>query len=257
VTDSSVKEIIGSQTSLPLFLNELNDKPGIHIYDGESDEDFKRLGSVIGKERLHLSAGCAAFAPYLAEIIGFERRAVPPGVLKKGLIVLSGSLHPVTIAQVGYSEQKGMKRYTLSAEQKVHLGSDTQKREAFVSEITDTYTKEGAVLIDVGTETVADQRDSGEPVKDTIAHSMGELFKSILDEGVEATYMCIGGDTLQALFRVTGISAITPVREVLPGVVLARFVYQGKERLIITKSGGFGTENVIELLWNECKGSGA
>ena len=87
VTDSSVKEIIGSQTSLPLFLNELNDKPGIHIYDGESDEDLKRLGLALGKERLHLSAGCAAFAPILAEIIGFERRRVPPAVLKKGLIV--------------------------------------------------------------------------------------------------------------------------------------------------------------------------
>ena len=84
MTDSSVKEIIGSQTSLPLFLNELNDKPGIHIYDGESDEDLTRLGSAIGKARLHLSAG---FAPILAEIIGFKRRRVPPAVLKKGLIV--------------------------------------------------------------------------------------------------------------------------------------------------------------------------
>ena len=146
--------------------------------------------------------------------------------------------------------------FTLSAGQKIHLGSDRQRREAFVQEVTDTYNKEGALLIDVGTETVADGPGSGEPLKDTIAHSMSELFKSILDEGVEATWMCVGGDTLQALFRVTGISAIIPLREILAGVVLARFVYQGKEGHIITKSGGFGKENVIELLWNECKGSG-
>ena len=96
--------------------------------------------------------------------------------------------------------------FTLSAEQKIHLGSDRQRREAFVQEVTDTYNKEGALLIDVGTETVADQRDSGEPVKDTIAHSMGELFKSILDEGVEATWMCVGGwyDVVVAMYHDQG-----------------------------------------------------
>jgi len=36
-----------------------------------------------------------------------------------------------------------------------------------------------------------------------------------------------------------------PLTEVFPGVVLSRVVLHGRPRLVITKSGGFGTETLL------------
>ena len=75
---SSVTEIIGAQSKTPVVLHEAGapgeepPRPGIQVYDAETDGDLLRIGRVLGKEGLRLSAGCAGFASVLAELLELE-----------------------------------------------------------------------------------------------------------------------------------------------------------------------------------------
>ena len=59
-----------------------------------------------------------------------------------------------------------------------------------------------------------------------------------------------GGDTLlQCLARLGG-QEIEPLLELSPGVVLSKCRLAGRERMIISKSGGFGGETLLTDLRN-------
>ena len=54
-----------------------------------------------------------------------------------------------------------------------------------------------------------------------------------------------GGDTLLQGMNAMQVYRMLPLAEVFPGVVLSRVVLHGRERLIMTKSGGFGAESLL------------
>ena len=54
-----------------------------------------------------------------------------------------------------------------------------------------------------------------------------------------------GGDTLLQCMNSVGARELEPVCELESGIVLARFTYQGRTRYVITKSGGFGQEDLL------------
>ena len=60
--------------------------------------------------------------------------------------------------------------------------------------------------------------------------------------------MCVGGDTLLELMGAVGVNELVPVCEVEKGVVLTTFTYRGKTYYIMTKSGGFGEEDLLVRL---------
>ena len=57
--------------------------------------------------------------------------------------------------------------------------------------------------------------------------------------------MIIGGDTLLGFMDAIGCRELTPLREVLPGVVEAGFTYRGELHSVLSKSGGFGQEDIL------------
>ena len=107
---SSVAEIIAAQSEVPVALHGLAEtasagRPGIHVYDAESDSDLLRIGQRLGREGLRLSAGCAGFAAALAEIL--DLRGAPPVLpdLVPALFVACGSVNPVTLRQMAEAEE--------------------------------------------------------------------------------------------------------------------------------------------------------
>lgn len=253
VRSSRVQEIIASQSKVDVFLNPADGERGIHVYDASTDEDLRAYGERFGAENLFLSAGCAGFAPVLADAIGIKAAVLPEVKLTEGLFVISGSLNPVSTKQVAYAEQKGIPRFILSGEQKTNPAWFEHQGASLVEQMIEARKSAGSCLVDVGTGDISESKGiSGDALRDTISTSIGHLFKSVLDKGIDATLMCIGGDTLQALFRVAGISEISPVREMMQGVVLSMIKYKEKQYHLLTKSGGFGIENVIVELRNQC-----
>ena len=66
--------------------------------------------------------------------------------------------------------------------------------------------------------------------------------------GVHRRILIIGGDTLLALMDELNCAAITPLCEPDRGVVLFELEYAGETRRIMSKSGGFGAEDLLTRL---------
>ena len=70
-------------------------------------------------------------------------------------------------------------------------------------------------------------------------------MEQLLRLGLEATILVTGGDTLLAFMEHIGQSALIPIGELAPGVVLFQIEYRKKRYNIISKSGGFGSADLL------------
>ena len=81
-----------------------------------------------------------------------------------------------------------------------------------------------------------------------IAETMGKILKALLDHGTEATLLITGGDTLLAGMNQLGQEELIPIREITSGVVLSQIHYCGNTYSLLSKSGGFGTKDLLAQL---------
>ena len=59
--------------------------------------------------------------------------------------------------------------------------------------------------------------------------------------------LCIGGDTLMGLMAQLPAAELVPLAEPVPGAVLSRVILEdGAARAILTKSGGFGSRELLD-----------
>ena len=261
VTASSLEEIIAAQSKRPVVLHRLGEaaesRPGIQVYDSETDGDLLRIGRALGREGLTLSAGCAGFAAVLAELL--ELNGPPPGrpELVPALFVACGSVNPVTLRQMEAAEAAGFPRVHLTPEQKLEPGwLETPDCAAAAAAWLEAAGEEKRFILDVNDlpgrdDTAAYAREhrlSTEDLRVRISSQLGRLVQRLLDGGLDATLLCTGGDTLLALTRAVGAAELLPVCELDAGAVLTEFVYQGKPYHIISKSGGFGGADLFVRL---------
>ena len=94
---------------------------------------------------------------------------------------------------------------------------------------------------------------SVDEVRLNISRSVTGAAKNLLDLGLNARLMCVGGDTLLALMQAVKVSELIPICELSKGVVLTSFIYRGKIYYIMTKSGGFGEADLLVRLANNTK----
>ena len=78
-----------------------------------------------------------------------------------------------------------------------------------------------------------------------ISGSVGQMFGALFGSEHLGTLLLTGGDTLLQCMNSVGARELEPVCELESGIVLARFTYQGRTRYVITKSGGFGQEDLL------------
>ncbi len=255
---SDVGKIVGAQTDKSVMLctrSYIPEGTGIQIFDAEADADLEEIADRLGDPGLYLSAGCAGFASVLADRLGL--RGEKPRCTRKmnSLLLVCGSLNPVTMRQMDLAEQAGYPRIRLTPAQKLDLGwLDTEPGQRELRRWA-ALAEEGLCIVDVnGLETGATDRYGaehgipGEEVRFRIAGNLGELIRRLLDQGLRSTLMCTGGDTLLAVMRSLGVLELTPFEELAPGVVLTSFMYKGREHEIISKSGGFGDPDLLCML---------
>ena len=240
---SDVGEIIASTT----------DRQGITVYDAETDGDMVNIAGRLGHKGLRLTAGCAGFAGVLAHVLGYHGKAQEPRDMPAKFVKLCGSVNPVTRAQMDYAREQGFVYHALSPEQKLNPSwpgspecSEAARRwiEEFSSahaildandpsetEATNAYIHEHSLTI--------------EQVRVNISRAIAGAGKALMDEGLDARLMCVGGDTLLALMEAVGVHELVPVCEEELGVVLTSFTYSRKKYYIMTKSGGFGEKELL------------
>ncbi|MBQ6666076.1 MAG: four-carbon acid sugar kinase family protein [Synergistaceae bacterium] len=246
VRHSDVNEIITSQT----------DKKGIHVYDAETYGDMIAIAGRLGHSGLRLTAGCAGFAGVLAHVLGFHGKGGNVPEMPERFFMVCGSVNPVTCGQVKYARDNGFKYVCLSAEQKLSPtwpGSPecVETARKWLAEISGTNAILDANNPDEAAETEEYIRSHGldiETVRVNISRAVTGAAMAMIDGGLDARIMCVGGDTLLALMGYAGVSELVPICEIERGVVLTSFVYKGKTYYIMTKSGGFGEEDLLVKL---------
>lgn len=259
VRHSRVSDILAEQTDVPAVHRRAGDpagdEPGIQVFDAATDDDLLQIGWQLGTAGVHLSAGCAGFAQVLAGLLALDGAAPDSPKLRSPFFVVCGSVNPVTLRQLDAAQQSGFPRFQLLPEQKL-LPEWLESRDCSKSVQTwlEAACRTGRCILDSNDprEDSTAARDFAsqhgmdiEQVRVRISAALGSLMKQLLDNGLEATLMCTGGDTLLALMRTVNVAELTPVCELATGVVLTKFVYRGKPYDIISKSGGFGAPDLL------------
>ena len=260
VTKSRVKDILSEQTDAPVHVHSerrAGSGAGIHIYDAETEEDLVAIaGSLKESGAFNLIAGCSGMAAAVPDMLDLKGSIHNEIKLMPGLLVVCGSTNLVTRRQIAYAESSGFMHLNLSPDQT--LTPDWVKsidEEEFARCCISDFAKGGRVIIDSNdalegaTEAYAKEHCLGqEDIRRGISNCLGTILRDMLDEGLKATMLLTGGDTLLAFMKQIGESQLTPIRELSAGVVLSKVNYKGTDYPVISKSGGFGQESLLTEL---------
>lgn len=257
VLDDDISVLLSRQCSVPTRVisreeagSTLRDTVGpvIRIYDAETSEDMRRAVSrLLSDGQTHLLAGCAGLAQALAgELSG---SASSPGRPSEHdpLLVVCGSVNNVSARQLDYAESRGFERVHLPMEFLLGEGDDpilgtiAEKCAASVPLMLDTFTTAEEASANISPEELEERRQR-------ISRRLGGLIRELMNCGVHRRILIIGGDTLLALMDELNCASITPLYEPDRGVVLFELEYAGETRRIMSKSGGFGSEDLLTRL---------
>lgn len=259
VHSSQVKEIIRSQSSVHTHLmgSAVPDvlPQGILIYDSATDENLKQIAQTLKRRgELNLLAGCAGFASVLPDLLDLDRiePQLPP--IPQKLLVICGSINPITLRQLDEMQQAGALRIQLTPEQKLDDSWLTSPNGLQVTSEWMAQLKDAPLAIVEGNQTGegdATQRCAArmgmdlEQVRTQISRTMGRVLERLLSLGLDATVLVTGGDTLLAFLQRVGQDKVIPLGELAPGVVLSQIEYRRKKYAILSKSGGFGSNRLL------------
>lgn len=275
VTRSRVCELIAQQSDVPTTsLPPLDaDSPlpcqqGIVVMDASTEEQLLCAGRrLMEAGKLRLMAGCAGFAAVLPEILGLGEDARPEVPrLDRRLLVLCGSVNPITVRQLGVAEAAGFLHLHMTPRQQLEAGYwDTEEGKAQLARWTRMLAEAGNGILDSNgpdgnepTRRYAEEKGlEMEEVRTRIAASLGRVLAQLHADGVEGTLLITGGDTLLQCMRRIGVSELHPICELASGVVLSRFTLDGAQRYVISKSGGFGPPDLLVKLSQQLQNQNA
>ena len=263
VTKSNVAELIALQSDIPCTLlpvpasgEQIPSNQGILVFDSRTKKDLSMiLQAMQEKGALHIMAGCAGFASIIPGILDLEgRKKAEMPKLDPRLLIVCGSVNPITLTQLENAEKKGFSRYHLTPQQKLQGGYwETEQGSRDIDAIRAMLSENQYSIID------SNDKGSNAPTREYarlheidldgirlgISRSIGHIVEAIFDCPDLGTILITGGDTLLQCMQYMGVPSLEPVCEVESGIVLSRFSYKGNTRFVITKSGGFGSANLM------------
>lgn len=235
--------------------------PTIGIFDAQTDNDLKYIGDYLKKtDQLKVIAGSTGFAAVLPELMGVNDIAAEAPELNKTLLVICGSMNPITREQIEYGEAKGFPRIVLSSEQLFDEEFfSTDQGEQWLKHLHEKISAQSVVMIDTGISqpdtTIQYMRNNNidmEEARIKISSALGRLLAGFYRtrRAYETTVMIIGGDTLRGFIEIVDSNEITLICEIALGTVLSQVNVFGNYAQIISKSGGFGTKELIVEIAN-------
>jgi D-threonate/D-erythronate kinase len=87
-----------------------------------------------------------------------------------------------------------------------------------------------------------------DPPPEVVAAALGDSVVAVLGRRHFATLLLTGGDTAAAVLAALGTPLVTLLGEVAPGVPLSRLRHQGRTLWLVTKAGGFGSDDLFAAL---------
>jgi len=260
VYHASVVDIIKEQSTVATYAIpkgapvDLSDR-GILVLDSETNADLLETAKSLHKQdALSVMAGCSGIGAVLPEVLGLTGGQVREFRQLDRFVVVCGSVNPITTAQVLYAEAQGFEHIELTLEEKMkETFWETDAGKQRVKEIVDILNRNPRAMIssfdrdhpDATLEYGKQQGISANQVGDCIAASIGRLLKEIIETGFVATFLVTGGDTLLGFMNQIQHHELDIITEIAPGSVLSQLTYNDINLQLISKSGGFGTEDVL------------
>lgn len=264
VTRDSVKEIIQLQKDIEVTeiaeteKENMTGKTGILVFDAQSDASLKETAQLLKTNGIcRVMAGCAGFATILPELLELEGEKKLEEILNPRLLVVCGSVNPITRKQLSYGASVGYETFSLVPEQKLNQDWwESEEGTEMVQKVKAAMEAGDCCIVDSndlpGTNATMEYADANgitlEEVRVRISRTLGMAAKKFLEQEIPATFLITGGDTLLGLMKQIGANELMPVGEMAPGSVLTRLIWNGKTYHIITKSGGFGDEKLLEMI---------
>lgn len=262
VTKSYIPDIIKEQSDISVICKraeepitaQMNSRSEIIVCDTLTVRDIDhRLDELVRMNGLKLIAGCAVLGERLAEKVLCNSKEVSSYEKTDGLYVACGSLNKITLSQLEYAERNdSFIRKKLTMEQKYDTDYyNTKKGRKFLEEIIEMCKTNKKVIVDsFDTEEnivnyVADKNKEIDELRTLIPQAHGHIVKALAEEKLDLTILMTGGDTLMGYMKLVGCTQIEPVCEIEPGLVVSKLIWNGYSQQIISKSGGFGTEDIL------------
>ena len=255
VRHSYIPDIIAEQSEVEVRLAAEAASPygrQITVYDASTEEDLAEVAARLKTKGCTLAAGCAGLAAHLGVFIELPKGKARSPRKTKGMFVVCGSLNPISEAQILHAEAAGFKRISLTPEQKLredYLTSENGRE--WLASLKEACLSDSPVIVDGfgcvedGASSMPEERDKVEELRQRVARRLGEIMYAWFGFGLDHTLVTIGGDTLAGFMKKAGCSELTPVCELSDGVVCSTLALGGREVQIVSKSGGFGYDAVL------------
>ncbi|GIN58984.1 membrane protein [Lederbergia ruris] len=258
VTESNIQKRLQDEANIDSQLirdDQINEvSHNLLLFDSATDEDLSEIMTVLKEKGLsEVIVGCAGFAKIFANAI-FPNREPQKAVMKAPLIVICGSVNPITKQQIEYAEMKQYKRYSLSPHQLLEPDYwESAEGQEWIATYHQAILENDLIIFDtLSAKTINDLTHYGEvhgistsAFRFRIGQSLGSLSKQLLERSIDQTLLFTGGDTLFQSMQALKINQIKPLYEMSPGVVLSEIVWRDKPVQVITKSGGFGNKELF------------
>jgi uncharacterized protein YgbK (DUF1537 family) len=193
----------------------------------------------------------------------YDQGYIPPC---NNILVVSGSVNPITIHQIEYGESIGFSKFTLTPEQKMNPSyPNSTECEAFACEVAAELERNKRVIVSVVKDMPADAAAAS-----LVADNIAEITLRILDrarverrchkcatcrwrgrvlEHASVESLAIfGEDTLRAVLSKMCCDEVMPIAEIFPGVVAAKIISERQNCVLITKLCGLGEKDILSRI---------
>lgn len=242
VVHDSVYDMIAEQSTIPV-VHEPCAERAIVLKNAESNEELETIAHQAVRSGSTLLAGCAGLARFLPDALRLSTGEIEMPEIDGPMVVISGSTSPVSVEQLRRGKEYGFESYVFR---------DILKEKADFTPIVQRVKRlkdELGLIIEVGCEADGGScADSFEKKGKRIAHNLGKAAEKIVRSGFSGTLFVFGGDTLASVVRQLGATGIQPMGEIECGVVVSQIDISGQRIPLISKSGSFGSANVLEKI---------
>ncbi|MFH1803923.1 MAG: four-carbon acid sugar kinase family protein [Pseudomonadota bacterium] len=218
--------IVGKGVSEPIDVSDI--LPG--EFASDSITNAQNLSDIVLALPLNLEdylfVGAAGLAEALAIRLRPEMLPRPSIALPSPALFAIGSRDPITKAQLD-KIRPVCDIIEVPNGQNLHVYGKDRRRDVKVT----------IVEMVAGNETVSGT-EAGRAFSSGIARE--------IRRNVPATILACGGETAAAILNEAGMKFLTVKGEVLPGMPFAETVLNNQKIIVVTKSGGFGTEDTFE-----------
>ncbi|MDL2398922.1 four-carbon acid sugar kinase family protein [Rhizobium mayense] len=205
---------------LPAFPTSID----VHAPDIATQADLAAVAAGILADPHVLAIGARGLGQALAEHLAKGTDCVVPAAFEFPLLIAVGSRDPITIRQM------------------VHL---TRVRAGVMDvaapngEVPPIATQHSPVTLVRCIEARSAENSA------TVAGRFGEGIAALMQRQMPRTLIASGGDTAAAILRAAGVDTLHPIGEIEASLPISSFNLWGRAVHLITKSGGFGGEDVL------------